>query len=124
MFIASVVANNLANIAEVSGIAATAILPCAFWLRKHGRARVVVWFREALGVSDCESSKDIFVAAIHKEIKDIAANMYLNELAINARMDLRDEQANRLEASLRQLTAVMLRDPRMTSGMSENNGAS
>ena len=128
MFVASYISEHPAIVAEVSGVIVTVVLPAVFWFRKHGRARVVAWFREALGGSSdaallTVSENNVVALAIQQEIKDIAANMYLNELAINARLDLRDEQADRLEAGLQQLTAVMLRDPRSTSKRSESNGA-
>jgi hypothetical protein len=38
--------------------------------------------------------------------------LFLSELSMNARLDLHDAQADRLEASVQQLTAVLLHDPR------------
>jgi hypothetical protein len=133
MFLASIISDNVASVAEVGGLSATVILPLAFWLRKHGRARIVSWFREALshGSSDGalltigENNK--VAADIHKDIKDIGARLYLSELAMNARLDMHDVQTDRLEAGLKQLTSVLLRDPRVKFNdslqRSEANGA-
>ena len=133
MFLSSLIVDNVANVAEVGGIAASAFLPLAFWLRKHGRARIVSWFREALshGSSDealltiGENNK--VAEDIHSEIKDIGSRLYLSELAMNARLDMHDRQTDRLEAGLKQLTGVLLRDPRAKFNdslqRSEGNGA-
>jgi hypothetical protein len=130
MIIASYISEHAATVAEVGGISATVVLPVAFWLRKHGRARAVSWFREALAGGGDEAAlltvraNNEVAAVIHSEIKDIGARLYLSELSMNARLDLHDQQADRLEDGLQQLTAVMLRDPRTPSTWSESNGAS
>lgn len=129
MILASYISENAATIAEVGGVSATVVLPAVFWLRKHGRARVVSWFRDALSSGSDEGAlltvqgNNVVAAEIKSEIKDIGARLYLSELAMNARLDMHDQQADRLEEGLRQLTVVMLRDPRTTSAWSEDNGA-
>jgi hypothetical protein len=128
MIIASYISEHAAIIAEVGGVSATVVLPAALWLRKHGRARVVAWFREALSHGASEGAlltvreNNAVALEIHSEIKDIGSRLYLSELAMNARLDLHDQQSDRLEDGLRQLTAVMLRDPRTPSVWSEANG--
>jgi hypothetical protein len=49
---------------------------------------------------------------INESISAIGSRLFLSELSMNARLDLHDAQADRLEASVQQLTAVLLHDPR------------
>lgn len=129
MILASYISENAATIAEVGAVSSGVVLPSAFWLRKHGRARIVSWFREALSHGSDDGAlltvqeNNVVALEIKSEIKDIGARLYLSELAMNARLDMHDQQADRLEEGLRQLTVVMLRDPRTTKTWSEANGS-
>lgn len=109
------------GVAQVGAVLGAGGVPFVVWLRRRGKTRIVNWAREALTHPNGDGGDNQLLTVtennkvageINESISAIGSRLFLSELSMNARLDLHDAQADRLEASVQQLTAVLLHDPR------------